>query len=256
MFIFEHFLGTTVNFLVVVITGIIGTFVKKGVPKRIQDSIMAAMAVCVIYIGIDGILAPAPAVASDSFLNAGLKKVLIMIVSMAIGTFIGELIDIDAQLNKFGKFLGKKLTRTGSEDCEDGQANDNFARGFVSCSLLFCVGAMTINGAIQDAQGLPNLLLAKSVIDGISCFMMATTFGIGCAFSGLFLLAYQGSISLFTLLLSSVISASSIQYMSMTGSLIIILVGTNVLGATKVKTANMVPAMFVALAIEAFINLF
>lgn len=256
MFIFEHFLGTTVNFLVVVITGIIGTFVKKGVPKRIQDSIMAAMAVCVIYIGIDGILAPAPAVSEGSFLSAGLKKVLIMIVSMAIGTFIGELIDIDAQLNKFGKFLGKKLTRTGGEDCEDGQASDNFARGFVSCSLLFCVGAMTINGAIQDAQGLPNLLLAKSVIDGISCFMMATTFGIGCAFSGLFLLAYQGSISLFTLLLSSIISASSIQYMSMTGSLIIILVGTNVLGATKVKTANMVPAMFVALAIEAFINLF
>ena len=256
MFVFEHFLGTTVNFLVVVITGILGTFVKKGVPKRIQDSIMAAMAVCVIYIGIDGILAPAPAVASDSFLNAGLKKVLIMIVSMAIGTFIGELIDIDAQLHRLGDFLGKKLTRRVIEGSDETQASDNFARGFVSCSLLFCVGAMTINGAIQDAQGLPNLLLAKSVIDGISCFMMATTFGIGCAFSGVFLLLYQGGISLFTLLLSSLISANSIQYMSMTGSLIIILVGTNVLGATKVKTANMVPAMFVALAIEAFINLF
>ena len=207
MFVFEHFLGTLVNFVVVIITGRIGTFVKKSVPKRIQDSIMAAMAICVVYIGIDGILAPAPAVAEGSFLNAGLKKVLIMILSMAIGTFIGELIDIDAQLNKFGRFLGKKMARRGVNDDFELQASENFARGFVSCSLLFCVGAMTINGAMQDAWGQPNLLLAKSVIDGISCFMLATTFGIGCAFSGLFLLLYQGSISLFTLLLSSLISA-------------------------------------------------
>ena len=254
MFVFEHFLGTLVNFIVVAVAGIIGTFVKKGVPKRIQDSIMAAMAVCVVYIGIDGILEPAPAVAEGAFLGAGLKKVLVMILSMAIGTFIGELIDIDAQLHKLGAFLGKRLTRTGEGD--NAQASDNFARGFVSCSLLFCVGAMAINGAMQDAAGEPNILLAKSVIDGISCFMMATTLGIGCAFSAFFVLAYQGVITALTLLLTSFVSAAGIQYMSMTGSLIIILVGTNVLGATKVKTANMVPAMFVALAIEALVGLF
>jgi uncharacterized membrane protein YqgA involved in biofilm formation len=254
VFVFEHFLGTLVNFVVVIITGIIGTFVKKSVPKRIQDSIMAAMAICVIYIGIDGILEPAPAVADGLFLTAGLKKVLIMILSMAIGTFIGELIDIDAQLHKLGAFLGRKLTRTDTED--NASASDNFARGLVSCSLLFCVGAMAINGAIHDATGEPNILLAKSIIDGISCFMLATTFGIGCAFSAFFVLAYQGSISALTLLLTSFVSEAGIQYMSMTGSLIIVLVGTNVLGATKVKTANMVPAMFVALGIEALINLF
>ena len=256
MFIFDHFLGTIVNFVVVLVAGIIGTFVNKGVPKRIQYSIMSAMAVCVIYIGIDGILAEAPAVAEGSFLSAGLKKVLIMIVSMAIGTIIGELIDIDTQLHKLGNFLGEKITGFSGNEENKASATDNFARGFVSCSLLFCVGAMTINGAMQDAQGLPNLLLAKAVIDGISCFMMATTFGIGCAFSAFFLLLYQGGISALTLLLTSVISADSIQYMSMTGSLIIILVGTNVLGATKIKTANMVPAMFVALAIEALVELF
>ena len=175
---------------------------------------------------------------------------------MAIGTIIGELIDIDAQLHKLGNFLGGKITGFSGNEENKASATDNFARGFVSCSLLFCVGAMTINGAMQDAQGLPNLLFAKAVIDGISCFMMATTFGIGCAFSAFFLLLYQGGISALTLLLTSVISADSIQYMSMTGSLIIILVGTNVLGATKIKTANMVPAMFVALAIEALVELF
>ena len=256
MFVFEHLFGTVVNFIVVIIAGMLGAFVKKGVPKRIQDSIMAAMAVCVIYIGIDGILAPAPEVAEGSFLNAGLKKVLIMIVSMALGTLIGELIDIDKQLNRLGNYLGKRLARIDNNESDGATASENFARGFVSCSLLFCVGAMTINGAMQDAIGEPNLLLAKSVIDGISCFMMATTFGIGCAFSAFFLLAYQGGLSLLTILLTSVISPESIQYMSMTGSLIIILVGTNVLGATKVKTANMVPAMFVSLAIQALIELF
>ena len=254
MFVFEHFLGTLVNFIVVIVMGVIGTFVKKGVPKRIQDSIMAAMAICVIYVGIDGILAPAPAVAEGALLNAGLKKVLVMILSMAVGTFIGELIDIDAQLHKLGGLLGRKLTRTDADD--NAKASDNFARGFVSCSLLFCVGAMAINGAMQDAAGEPNVLVAKSIIDGISCFMLATTFGIGCAFSAFFVLAYQGSITALTLLLTSFVSEAGIQYMSMTGSLIIILVGTNVLGATKIKTANMVPAMFIALAIEALIGLF
>ncbi len=256
MFIFEHFLGTIVNFVIVLVAGIIGTFVKKGVPKRIQDSIMAAMAVCVVYIGIDGVLASAPEVSDGSFLNAGLKKVLIMILSMAIGTLIGELIDLDAQLHKLGNYLGKKMMRTGSSGDGMLAASDNFARGFVSCSLLFCVGAMTINGAMQDAIGEPNLLLAKSIIDGISCFMMATTFGIGCAFSAFFLLVYQGGITALTLLLTTFISPDGIEYMSATGSLIIILVGTNVLGATKVKTANMVPAMFVALAVEALFALF
>ena len=230
------FLGTIVNFFVVIIGGILGSFIKKGVPKRISDAVMSAMAICVIYIGIDGTLETAPNISENPMLSDGLIKILIMILSMGIGTLIGELIDLDKWVNKLGEVLE---ARFGGMD-----SSGNFARGFVSCSLLFCVGAMAVNGAMLDAVGNPNVLLAKSVIDFISVVVMATTLGIGCAFSAFFVLAYQGIITVIGLFLTSFIPAYSISFMSMTGSLVIILVGTNVLGITKIKTANMVPAIF------------
>jgi len=242
------FLGTIVNFIVVLVCGIAGSLIKKSVPKRIGDAIMYGMAICVVYIGIDGILEAAPAVSEDSLLSAGLVKILIMIVSMILGTLLGEAIDIDKWLGRLGELLEAKFSR--SED-----VTGNFARGFVSCSLLFCVGAMAVNGAISDAMGEPDLLLAKSVIDGISCFIMATTLGIGCAFSAFFVLVYQGLISLIGQGLLAILPTSTLTYMSVTGSLVIILVGTNVLGATKVKTANMIPAIFMPIAVAPVISL-
>ena len=232
------FLGTIVNFFVVLICGIVGSLVKRGVPKRISEAVMSAMSICVIYIGIDGMLEPAPAIVPEgAFLSDGLLKVLVMILSLAIGTLVGELVDIDKWVGKLGDFLQKKLAKN-----TDGE--NSFSKGFVSCSLLFCVGAMAVNGAIADAMGNPDVLLAKSVIDGIACFIMATSLGIGCAFSAFFVLVYQGLISLLGLGLISVLPAASISYMSATGSLIVILVGTNILGCTKIRTANMIPAIF------------
>lgn len=272
-FIFEHFLGTAVNFIVVLVAGILGALIKRGVPKRFTDIIMSAMAICVIYIGIDGILAEAPAVSESSFLNAGLMKVLVMILSMAIGTVIGELVDLDKQMNRLGAWLGnifKRMTTKGKnntgtadgalkasteENTADGDVGARFAEGFVGCSLLFCVGAMAVNGAILDAQGEPGMLLAKTVIDAISCFIMATTLGIGCAFSAFSVLIYQGIFNVVGLVLATLLSEATIAYMSVTGSLIIILIGTNLLGVTKIKTANMVPSMFVAIGVEALLKL-
>ena len=235
------FLGTIVNFFAVFAAGTLGALIKKGVPKRISDAIMSAMAVCVIYIGIDGMLEPAPSITSSGIFSAGLIKILIMILSMGIGTIIGELVDIDKWVNKLGDFIESKLSR-GSE-------KGSFSKGFVSCSLLFCVGAMAINGAFADAMGQPEILLAKSVIDGISCFVMASTLGIGCAFSAFLVLLYQGILSVLGLFITNILPAATISYMSMTGSLIIILIGTNVLGCTRVKTANMIPAIFMPILI-------
>ena len=241
------FLGTLVNFLAVLVCGIIGTLIKKGVPKRISDAVMSAMAVCVIYIGIDGVMEAAPTLVEGAFLSNGLIKALIMILSMAVGTLLGELINFDKWVNRLGEILEKKFAKDGEQG--------SFAKGFVSCSLLFCVGAMTVNGAFQDAMGKPDLLLAKAVIDGIVCFMMASTLGIGCAFSSFFVLIYQGALSLLGYFLAGALPATSISYMSMTGSLIIILIGTNVLGCTKVKTANMTPAIFLPALIAPLIAL-
>ena len=230
------FLGTIVNFLVVFVTGFLGSLIKKNVPKRITDAVMSAMAICVVYIGIEGALETAPHLSDSDFLSDGLIKMLIMIISLGIGALLGELAQIDRLVVKFGDFLQDKFAK--------GDSSGNFSRGFVTCSLIFCVGAMAVNGAILDAAGQPDILLAKSVIDGISCFVLAASLGIGCAFSAFFVLLYQGLISLLGLFIVSVLPEYSITYMSIVGSLVIILVGTNVLGVTKVKTANLIPAIF------------
>lgn len=230
------FLGTIVNFLAVLVCGLLGMLVKRGVPKKISDALASAMAICVIYIGIDGALESAPTIPEGSFLSGGLVKVLIMIISLGIGTLIGELVDLDGLVNRLGESLERKFVKDGEQG--------RFAKGFVSCSLLFCVGAMTVNGAFQDALGNSDILIAKSVIDGIMCFVMASTLGVGCVVSAFFVLGYQGLLTLLGLFIADILPASSISYMSVTGSLIIVLIGTNMLGMTKVKTANMTPAIF------------
>lgn len=244
--IFGPYIGTLVNFAVVLILGTIGTFIKKGLPERFSKTIMSAMAVCVIYIGIDGALEAAPLTDSD-ILTPGLFKIIVMILSLAIGTVIGELIDFEKWIGKLGEFAENKLGKLNG--------GGNFAQGFVSCSILFCVGAMTVNGAIESAGGDHSLLLTKSVIDGIAVLVMSSTLGIGCAFSAFFVLIYQGLITFLATFLVGALSAATLTYMSVTGSLIVVLLGTNVLGLTKVRTANMVPSMFVAIAIEALLNL-
>ena len=248
MGIFAPYLGTVVNFAVVLIAGTVGALIKKGLPKRFSESIMNAMAICVIYIGISGVLEAAPDTSANaSLLSPGLFKILVMTLSMAIGTAIGELIDFEKWINKLGDFASKKFGRLGEKE--------NFAKGFVSCSILFCVGAMTVNGAIASASGDHQLLLIKSLIDGVSVLVMSSTLGIGCAFSAFFILLYQGTLTLLATLLLDAVSLATLTYMSVTGSLIVILLGTNVLGVTKVRTANMVSAMFVAVGVEALLNL-
>ena len=230
------FLGTIVNFVIVLVAGILGTVVKKGIPEKVSKAIMCAMGACVVLIGVDGFLEPAPAVSADSFLSAGLVKVLIVIISMGIGTLLGTLLDLDGLVERLGLFLEKKLGKLST--------GGGFAKGFVSCTLLFCVGAMAVNGSIADAMGSPDILIAKSVIDGFSCFMMATSFGIGCAFSALGVLVYQGALTVGGYFLFSLVPPSTLSYVSITGSVVIMLIGTNLLGATKVKTADMIPAIF------------
>ncbi len=248
MGIFAPYLGTVVNFAVVLVAGTVGALIKKRLPKRFSESIMNAMAICVIYIGISGVLEAAPDTSANApLLSPGLFKILVMTLSMAIGTVIGELIDFEKWINKLGDFASKKLGRLGEKD--------NFAKGFVSCSILFCVGAMTVNGAIASASGDHQLLLTKSLIDGVSVLVMSSTLGIGCAFSAFFILLYQGALTLLATLLLDAVSLATLTYMSVTGSLIVVLIGTNVLGVTKVRTANMVPAMFVAVGVEALLNL-
>ena len=240
------FLGTIVNFFVVLICGLIGLMIKKGIPARVGEILKQAMSICVIYIGISGMLEKAPAFGSK-LLSDELIKVLIMVVSMALGAVLGELINIDKWVNKLGDNLESKFVKNGEKG--------KFAEGFIYCSMLFCIGAMTINGAFADAQGNPDILIAKSVIDGVVCLSVASTLGVGCVASAFFVLIYQGLLTFLGLFLVEFLPAESLTYMSTTGSLIVILIGTNTLGVTKVKTANMTPALFIPALIYPLFNL-
>ena len=237
------FLGTIVNFVVVLLVGTLGALVKKGIPERVSDTIIKGMSIVVIYIGITGALESAPVYEGSTFLSDDLRKVLIMILSLAIGSVIGELLNLEAGLERLGAFVEKKLSHGG-------ERHGDLARGFVTCSLLFCVGAMAVTGSIADASGNPDIILAKTVIDAITCFTLATTLGIGCALSAFVVLFYQGAITTLAFFASDLLTGPILSYMSTTGSLIIILVGLNVLGATKVRTANMVPAIFIPILLE------
>lgn len=244
------FIGTIINFFCIVVFSLLGSLVKCGIPERVNRAILSAVAICAVYLGIDGAMESSEGYLDTFFSDTFLTKFVIIIVSLSLGTAIGELIDIDKWVNKAGERLERLLVK----DSEAGKGN--FAQGMINCTLIACVGAMSVNGAILDAQGDPGILIAKSVMDAISCFIMASSLGIGCAFSAIPMLVYQGGITALTLLLSSFIPETSIYYLSATGSLIIVLLGTNILGATSVKTVNMVPSVFIPLIIVPILQLF
>ena len=244
------FIGNIINFFAVLVFSVIGSLVKVGLPEKINRALLHAVAICVVYVGVDGILEAAPAVPEGFFLSAGLTKFIIMILSLVIGTAIGEIIDIDKWVNRLGRRLEAKFSK------DDESRRGNFAKGFVSCTIMTCVGAMAVNGSILDGLGNPDVIIAKSVIDAVSCFVMASSFGIGCAFAAIPMMIYQGGIAALSYFLSASIPAASVSYLSATGSLIIILLGTNFLSATNVKTANMTPSVFIPLLIAPIINLF
>ena len=170
-----------------------------------------------------------------------------MILSLGIGSLIGEVCNIEGALERLGNFLERKLSR--------GEEKGQLAKGFVSCSMLICVGAMSVTGAIADATGNPDILFAKAVIDGVACFALASTMGIGAALAAFTVLIYQGAITLLTLVSSELLTGALLSYISATGSLVVCLVGTNVLGATKVRTANMIPAIFMPILLEPLFRL-
>ncbi len=246
------FAGSIVNFFAVVIFSLLGALLNRTVPERVNKGVLSAIAVCVAYLGIEGALAePGEGIIlPDTFFgDTGLTKFIVMIVSLAIGTAIGELIDIDGAVKRLGEVLEKKFASPKTE-------SGSFSKAFISCTIMISVGAMAVNGAILDAAADPGVLIAKSVIDAIACFVMATSLGIGCAFAAIPMFIYQAAITAVALLLAPVISQVSIYYLSVTGSLIILLIGTNFLGATNVKTANMTPAIFVPFLLTPILNLF
>ncbi len=214
-------LGVIINVITVLIGSGIGLLLKKGIPERVSKAAMTAIGLCTLYIGIDGALEG--------------ENTIVLILSMVFGAIAGTLIDIDKGLEKGGKFLENKLRGKGG----------NITQGFVTGSLLFCVGAMTVVGSLNAGlTGDNELLITKSILDLISSCMLSCTLGFGVALSALFVLLYQGGLVLAAGLLQNILTDTAlIAEITSAGSVMIIALGLNILGITKIKVANLLPAL-------------
>ena len=229
-------LGTLVNVAAVIAGGAVGVFVKKGLPERFKSIIVQAIGLSVLMIGISGVMQGMLKVVDDGKLDR--LYIMTMIFSMIIGGILGELINIEKKLDRLGNWFQKKLSKEGS----------SFSEGFVSASLLFCVGAMAIVGSLEDGlMGNPNTLYAKSILDGVISIVFASTLGIGVAFSSLSLLVYQGSITLLAFWVKPWLTDLVISQMSLVGSVLIFCIGINILEIRKIKVGNLLPAIFMPL---------
>lgn len=227
--------GTIINTATVVGGSIIGLLIKylagrftfsprvSALGSRLQDTIMKGVALCVLYIGISGSLKG--------------ENTLVAIISMALGGIIGEALDLDQKMQNLGDWLQSKTKRFIKGDSP-------IAEGFVTASLLFCVGAMAIVGSLENGlTGNYDTLKAKAVLDGISSIVFASSLGIGVMFSAVAIFLYQGSISLLAGVLSPLIGSAAVQNeMTCVGSLLIAALSLNMLGVTKIKVMNLVPA--------------
>ena len=224
-------LGTIVNFAAVAAGGLIGLLLKKGVPERVSNGIMVAIGLMLVCTGVKGYF--------DG------QSTVIVILSLAIGTAMGELLKLEDRLNRLGARIGERFKGDGSRVGE----------GFVTATLLFCVGAMAVVGALQSAiAGDHTTLFTKSLIDFISAILLASTYGIGVALSAVAVLLYQGLITLLAGLLVPIMTEAAIAEMSCVGSILLVGLGLNLTGVAKVRVMNMLPAIFIAIALAQFIH--
>ena len=218
-------LGVLVNTLTVLIGGTVGLLCKKGIPKRLTDAVMIGLGLCTFYIGIDGALEG--------------ENTLVLIAAMVLGAIVGTLLDIDGAINRLGGWVETRF-RGGEEN--------TVAQGFVTASLLFCVGSMTVVGSLEAGiSGDNTMLFTKSTLDLCSSAMLAASLGIGVLCSAVFVLAFQGGLVLLSGLLAPLLgNPSLLAEMTCAGSLLIVAIGLNLIGVTKLKVANYLPAILFA----------
>ena len=214
-------LGVIVNTVAVLLGGAIGFLMKKGFPKKTADAILFGIGMCTVYIGLSGMF--------DG------KNPLILILSIASGAAIGTPLDLDGRIHRLATSMEQKFRRT-----EEG---GSLAEGFVSGSLLFCVGAMTIVGSLNAGFGDHTMLFTKSMLDFVSAMMLAATLGIGVMLSSVTVLVIQGAIALCAVFLKPYMTAGLIGELTCVGSLMVMVIGLNMAGVTKVKVADFLPAL-------------
>ncbi len=218
-------IGVIVNTCTVLIGSGIGLLFKKAIPKKLADAVMIGLGLCTILIGISGALEG--------------NNTIAVIIAMVLGAIVGTLLNIDKHLNGFGDKLSERVSKNGEKGA--------VAQGFVTGSLLFCVGAMTIVGGLKAGlEGDNELYYTKAIMDLISSCMLSVSMGIGVMFSAAFVFVFQGAIVLLSGVLAPVLTDAAIAEMTCAGSLMIIALGLNLVGVAKIKVANYLPALVFA----------
>ena len=228
-------LGVIVNVITVIIGSSIGLLFKRGIPEKVSSAAMVGLGACTLYIGISGSLVG--------------ENVLILIASVVLGAIVGTLLNIDGAINRFAEKVESRFKKNGSDV--------SMAEGIITATLLFCVGSMTVTGSIQAGlTGDSSILITKAMLDLVSSMMLASSLGIGVLLSAAAVFVIQGGLVLLAGLISPLMSTGAINEMTCAGSILIIMIGTNLMGITKIKVADFLPAILFAPIIHNMIPLF
>ena len=220
------FSGVLVNTLTVIIGSTVGLLLKKQIPEKLTNAVMTAIGLCTIAIGVTGVIKG--------------ENQLVMIISLVFGTIVGTLIDIDGKLSRLGDKFQNKRAKNGNVHSD----NATFSQGFVTASLLFCVGAMTIVGSMNAGiSGDNQMLYTKSVLDLISSSMLAASLGFGVFCASGFVLIFQGALVALAMALGSFLNDFAVNELICAGSVMITALGLNLIGVTKIKVANLLPGL-------------
>lgn len=218
-------LGVIVNVITVIIGSCIGLLFKKSIPERLSTAVMTGLGACTLYIGISGSLCG--------------ENVLIIIASVVLGVLSGTLLNIDGAISRLAKAVEEKFRKEGQKV--------SIAEGIVTATLLFCVGSMTVTGSIQAGiTGDNTLLITKATLDLVSSMMLASSLGVGVLLASVTVFVIQGGLVLMADFVAPFMSTGAINEMTCAGSILIMMIGTNLMGITKIKVADFLPAIVYA----------
>lgn len=220
-------LGTIVNACAIIAGSLIGLALRRGIPDNYKEITLSAVGLSVVLIGVRSALVS--------------ESLMIVIFSMILGALVGEWIQIEKKLETFGQFLEKKIVAKSGD-------TSSFARGFVTASLVFCVGSMAIVGSLESGlTGNHQTLFAKSVLDGVASVVFSSAMGLGVLFSSLAVFIYQGLITITAVFMKNFLVAETIEQMTSVGGLLIVAIGLNMLKITAIRVGNLIPAIFLPL---------
>ena len=236
-------LGTLINVVFIIIGGLAGVLFGNRLSEKSRETLLLANAVAVLFIGISGALQHMFVLAKDGTLES--TGTMMLIASLALGAVLGEWIDLENRIERFGEWLKKKSGNDG---------DSGFVNAFVTASLTVCVGAMAIVGSIEDgASGNHSILFAKAVLDLIIVMVMAASMGKGCIFSAIPVGLLQGCVTALSVLIRPYITDQAMSHLSLVGSVLIFCVGVNLFWGKKVRVANLLPSLVIAVIWAVFV---